>query len=52
VQKYYRDHLKDNKQEFMQLLATFLFQRTWEQYLEDIDNFKEVTKNLGNNDAI
>lgn len=52
VQKYYNDHRRDNKEEFMQLLVTFLSQRTWEQYLEDINNFTEVTKNLGNNDAI
>ncbi len=44
VQKYYRDHLKDNKQEFMQLLATFLSQRTWEQYLEDVSNIQELPK--------
>lgn len=44
VQKYYRDHLKDNKQEFMQLLATFLSQRTWEQYLEDVVENKPIIK--------
>ena len=44
VQKYYRDHLKDNKQEFMQLLATFLSQKTWEQYLEDVSNITELPK--------
>ncbi len=52
IQKYHNDHRRDNKEEFMQLLVTFLFQRTWEQYLEDIDNFKEVTKQPGNYDAI
>ena len=51
VQKYYKDHLKDNKQEFMQLLATFLSQRTWEQYLEDISNFQNLPKE-NNYDAI
>ena len=35
VQLYHREHLKDNKQEFMQLLASFLHQRTWEQYIND-----------------
>jgi len=52
VQKYYRDHLKDNKQEFMQLLATFLSQRTWEQYLEDVSNIQELPKETRNFDAI
>jgi hypothetical protein len=52
VQKYYRDHLKDNKQEFMQLLATFLSQKTWEQYLEDIGELKELPKETRNHDAI
>lgn len=52
VQKYYRDHLKDNKQEFMQLLATFLSQRTWEQYLEDIQTLTELPKENSNYDAI
>lgn len=52
VQKYYRDHLKDNKQEFMQLLATFLSQRTWEQYLDDINNLTELPKDTRNYDAI
>ena len=42
VQKYYRDHLKDNKQEFMQLLATFLSQRTWEQYLDQVIENKPI----------
>jgi len=52
VQKYYRDHLKDNKQEFMQLLATFLHQRTWEQYLSDILNPNITIKPQNNYDAI
>lgn len=52
VQKYYRDHLKDNKQEFMQLLATFLSQRTWEQYLEDVSNIQQLPKETRNYDAI
>ena len=52
VQKYYRDHLKDNKQEFMQLLATFLSQRTWEQYLEDVSNIQQLPKETRNFDAI
>lgn len=52
VQKYYRDHLKDNKQEFMQLLATFLSQRTWEQYLEDVSDIQELPKDTRNFDAI
>lgn len=51
VQKYYRDHLKDNKQEFMQLLATFLSQRTWEQYLDQVSNIQELPKTT-NYDAI
>lgn len=42
VQKYYRDHLKDNKQEFMQLLATFLSQKTWEQYMDDVTENKPI----------
>lgn len=52
VQKYYRDHLKDNKQEFMQLLATFLSQRTWEQYLDDVSDIQELPKDTRNFDAI
>lgn len=52
VQKYYRDHLKDNKQEFMQLLATFLSQRTWEQYLEDVSDIQQLPKETRNFDAI
>lgn len=52
VQKYYRDHLKDNKQEFMQLLATFLSQRTWEQYMDDVSNIQVLTKDTKNYDAI
>ena len=44
MQNYYRHHLKDNKQEFMQLLATFLSQKTWEQYLEDVSNITELPK--------
>lgn len=52
VQKYYRDHLKDNKQEFMQLLATFLSQRTWEQYLEDVSDIQQLPKETRNYDAI
>jgi hypothetical protein len=35
----------------MQLLATFLSQRTWEQYLEDISNFQNLPKE-NNYDAI
>jgi len=52
VQKYYRDHLKDNKQEFMQLLATFLSQRTWEQYLDEVSNIQELPKSNVDYDAI
>lgn len=52
VQKYYRDHLKDNKQEFMQLLATFLSQRTWEQYLDEVSNIQELPKPNTDYDAI
>jgi len=52
IQKYYRDHLKDNKQEFMQLLSTFLSQRTWEQYLEDVSNIQNLPKETRNYDAI
>lgn len=44
VQKYHRDHLKDNKQEFMQLLVSFLHQRTWEQYIDEIIENKPVIK--------
>jgi hypothetical protein len=52
VQKYYREHLKDNKQEFMQLLATFLSQRTWEQYINEVSNIEVLTKDTKNYDAI
>ncbi len=52
VQKYYRDHLKDNKQEFMQLLVTFLSQKTWEQYLDDVSNIRELPKSNTEHDAI
>jgi len=52
VQKYYRDHLKDNKQEFMQLLATFLQQKTWEQYLDDVNNLEVLPKPNTDYDAI
>ena len=52
VQQYYRDHLKDNKQEFMQLLATFLSQRTWEQYLDQVSNLEELPKSKEQHDAI
>lgn len=52
VQKYYKDHLKDNKQEFMQLLATFLSQRTWEQYLEEVSINPQISKENNNYDAI
>jgi len=45
IQMYYREHLKDNKQEFMQLLATFLSQRTWEQYLSDLTNVTTLPQN-------
>ena len=45
IQMYYREHLKDNKQEFMQLLATFLSQRTWEQYLSDLNNVTTLPQN-------
>ena len=41
IKLYYQEHIKDNKQEFMQLLATFLYQKTWQQYLNDIDK-KEI----------
>jgi hypothetical protein len=50
IQLYYREHLKDNKQEFMQLLATFLSQKTWEQYLSDLNNVTTLPQN--NYDAI
>lgn len=52
IQKYYKDHLKDNKQEFMQLLATFLHQRTWEQYIDEISNTQELPKPNLDYDAI
>jgi hypothetical protein len=52
IQLYYREHLKDNKQEFMQLLATFLSQRTWEQYINEVSNIKVLTKDTKNYDAI
>jgi hypothetical protein len=52
VQLYYREHLKDNKQEFMQLLATFLSQRTFEQYINEVSNIKVLTKDTKNYDAI
>jgi hypothetical protein len=52
VQMYYREHLKDNKQEFMQLLATFLSQRTWEQYLNDVEKLEVLPKSNTDYDAI
>ena len=52
VQMYYREHLKDNKQEFMQLLATFLSQRTWEQYLNDVEKLEVLPKSNSDYDAI
>lgn len=52
VQKYYKDHLRDNKQEFMQLLATFLSQKTWEQYLEEVSTNPQTPKENNNYDAI
>jgi hypothetical protein len=52
VQKYHRDHLKDNKQEFMQLLATYLSQRTWEQYLDEVTNLEVLPKPNTDYDAI
>lgn len=52
VQKYYKDHLRDNKQEFMQLLATFLSQKTWEQYLEEVSTNSQTPKENNNYDAI
>lgn len=52
VQLYYKEHLKDNKQEFMQLLATFLSQRTWEQYINEVSNIEILTKDTKNYDAI
>lgn len=52
VQKYHRDHLKDNKQEFMQLLATFLSQRTWEQYIDEVSNLEVLPKPNTDYDAI
>lgn len=44
IQKYHNDHRRDNKEEFMQLLVTFLFQRTWEQYLEEVIDVKPIIK--------
>lgn len=52
AQKYHRDHLKDNKQEFMQLLATFLSQRTWEQYIDEVSNLEVLPKPNTDYDAI
>jgi len=52
VQLYYREHLKDNKQEFMQLLATFLFQKTWEQYVNEVTNLEILPKSNTDYDAI
>lgn len=52
VQKYYREHLKDNKQEFMQLLATFLSQRTWEQYINEVSKIDVLPKSNTDYDAI
>ncbi len=52
VQLYYREHLKDNKQEFMQLLATFLSQRTFEQYLSDVTKIEVLPKSNTDYDAI
>lgn len=39
---YYHEHKKSDKVDFMQALVTFLHQRTWEQYLLDIN--KEIPK--------
>jgi len=52
VQLYYREHLKDNKQEFMQLLATFLSQRTWEQYINEVTKIDVLPKSNTDYDAI
>lgn len=52
VQMYYREHLKDNKQEFMQLLATFLSQRTFEQYLNEVTKIDVLPKSNTDYDAI
>jgi hypothetical protein len=52
IQLYYREHLKDNKQEFMQLLATFLSQRTWEQYLNEVTKIEVLPKSNTDYDAI
>lgn len=49
---YYQEHYKDNKLEFMQLLSTFLNQKTWEQYLADISNLTELPKPTTSSDAI
>lgn len=52
VQMYHREHLKDNKQEFMQLLATFLHQKTWEQYINEVSNLEVLPKPNTDYDAI
>ena len=52
IQMYYREHLKDNKQEFMQLLATFLSQRTFDQYLNDVSKLEVLPKSNTDYDAI
>lgn len=52
IKMYYQEHAKDNKLEFMQLLSTFLNQKTWEQYLADISNLTELPKPTTSSDAI
>jgi hypothetical protein len=52
IRMYHQEHLKDNKVEFMQLLSTFLNQKTWEQYLEEVTHITDLPKPTTTVDAI
>lgn len=52
VQLYHKNHAKDNKQEFMQALSAFLYQKTWEQYLDEVANLEVLPKSNIDYDAI
>jgi len=46
IKIYYKEHVKDNREVFLQLLSTFLNQKTWEQYLdEDKKSVKPIIEN-------
>lgn len=52
IKLYHQEHLKDNKLEFLQLLSTFLSQKTWEQFLSEVVNLKDIPKPTTSSDAI